>query len=96
MKNSNIFTLYGMAYKSAPYIETDLSKSELKLFAVSAVACLSGEMVETRVPFENTWEYANKNGASVIAINVDKNKEDLIDFIYNKSADEIIAEQSEE
>jgi LCP family protein required for cell wall assembly len=96
VKSSNIFTLYGMAYKSAPYIETDLTKSELERFAISAVTCLSGEMVETRVPFEGTWEYANKNGASVIAINVDKNKEDLIDFIYNKSADEIISEQSEE
>lgn len=95
MKNSNLFTLYGMAYKSAPYIETDLTKTQLKTLALSAATCLSGEMVETRVPFDNTWEYANKNGASVITINVDDNKQDLIDFIYNKSADEIIAEQNE-
>ncbi|MFR5875986.1 MAG: LCP family protein, partial [Eubacterium sp.] len=93
MKSSNLFSLYGMAYKSAPYIETDLSKSQIKSLAVCAAACLSGKMVETRVPFEGTWEYANKNGASVIAINVDDNKKELIDYIYDKSADDIIAEQ---
>lgn len=96
MKSSNLFTLYGMAYKSAPYIETDLSKGQLKSLALSAAACLSGSMVETRVPFEGTWEYANKSGASVIAVNTEKNKQALIDYIYNKSADEIIAEQEAE
>lgn len=96
MKRSNLFTLYSMAYKSAPYIETDLSKTQLKTLALSAAVCLSGEMVQTRVPFEDTWEYANKSGASVISINVDKNKQNLIEFIYDKSADEIIAEQESE
>lgn len=96
MKSSNLFTLYGMTYKSAPYIETDLSKTQLKSIAACAAVCLSGKMVETRVPFEGTWEYANKGGASVISINVDNNKQNLIDFIYNKSADEITAEQEAE
>lgn len=94
VKHSNPFTLYKMAYNSTPYIQTNLKKSELKKIAASAGICL-GDMVQTKVPFEHTWEYANKNGASVIAINVEKNKEQLIDFIYNKTAAEIEAEQEE-
>lgn len=94
VKHSNPFTLYKMVYNSTPYIETNLSKHELKKLAACASVCL-GNMVQTKVPFEHTWEYANKNGASVIAINVEKNKEQLIDFIYKKSATEIKAEQEE-
>lgn len=94
VKHSNPFTLYKMAYNSTPYIQTDLKKSELKKIALCASICL-GDMVQEKVPFEHTWEYANKNGASVIAINTEKNKDKLIDFIYNKSAAEIEAEQED-
>lgn len=94
VKKANVFTLYKMAYKSAPYIETDLSKGKLIKIAMQAMTCLTGDMVETRVPFDGTWEYANINGASVISIDPDKNKELLRDYIYKKSADEIQAEEA--
>lgn len=94
VKHSNPFTLYKMVYNSTPYIETNLTKGELKKIAMCAGICL-GNMFQTKVPFEHTWEYANKKGASVIAINVEKNREQLIDFIYNKTAAELEAEQEE-
>ncbi|MGN0528391.1 MAG: LCP family protein [Eubacterium sp.] len=96
VKSSNPFTLYKMASNAAPYIETDLTKGQLKRTALCAVMCLSGDMVQTKVPFDGTWEYANIRGNSVITINKDKNKEQLIDYIYNKTAQEITAEQEEE
>ena len=83
-KKGGIFTLYKMASASAKYIETDLSKGQLMSIAASALPCLKGDMPQEKVPFDGTWEYANKGGASVIAINVDKNKEMLIDYIYNQ------------
>lgn len=95
VKSGNPFKLYKMARGCAPYIETDLSKFQLKTLGVSAVACLSGDMVETRVPFDGTWEYATISGNSVIAINADKNKEKLIDYIYNMSAEEIKAQEKD-
>ena len=95
VKSSNPFTLYKMASNAAPYIETDLTKGQLKRTALCAVMCLSGDMVQTKVPFDGTWEYANIRGNSVITINKDKNKEQLIDYIYNKTAQEITAEQEE-
>lgn len=96
IKSSNPFTLYKMASNAAPYIETDLTKGQLKRTALRAVMCLSGDMVQTKVPFNGTWEYANIRGNSVITINKDKNKEQLIDYIYNKTAQEITAEQEQE
>lgn len=83
-KKGGIFTLYKMANASAKYIETDLSKAQLMTIAAAALPCLKGDMPQEKVPFDGTWEYANKGGASVIAINVDKNKELLIDYIYNQ------------
>jgi len=83
-KKGGPFTLYKMASASAKYIETDLSKAQLTGIAAAAVRCLGGGMPQEKVPFEGTWEYANKGGASVIAINVEKNKEMLIDYIYNQ------------
>lgn len=94
VKHSNPFSLYKMLYSSTPYIQTDLKKSELKKIALCAAICL-GDMVQEKVPFEHTWEYANKNGASVIAINTEKNRDRLIEFIYDKSAADIESEQEE-
>jgi LCP family protein required for cell wall assembly len=92
VKKGNPFKLINMAMRSAPYIETDLTKGQLCRIALMGATCIKGEMVQQRVPFEHTWDYANKNGASVIAINTEKNKDKLIDYIYNKTAEEVKAE----
>ena len=90
---TNPLRLLKLANASAPYLETDLSKSELKKIAIYAMPCLKGERTDARVPFDKTWEYANINGASVIKVDADKNKEMLIEYIYEKSAEEILAEE---
>ncbi|MCM1286341.1 MAG: LCP family protein [Acetobacter sp.] len=95
-KKSSPIRLYSMASKSAPYIETNLTKGELFSIALKAAGCLGGEYLQDKVPFESTWWYDNINGNSVISINVEKNKEKLIDYIYNKSAEEILAEHDED
>lgn len=85
----NPFQLYALANNSAPYLETNLSKGQLMRLAAATAPCIRGEMPQARVPFDGTWEYANKRGASVIAIDTEKNKELLIDFIYHQSAEEL-------
>lgn len=87
IKSSNPFTLLNMAYKSAPYIETDLTKGEIRGLIFRAVPCLAGDIQQTKVPFEETWEYTTIQGNSVIEINTEKNKEMLIDYIYNQKAE---------
>ena len=92
VKSANPAKLLLMASKCAPYIETNLSKTDIMQIGVSALSCI-GTMVETRVPFDSTWSYKTIQGNSVIGIDAEKNKEMLIDTIYNKTPDEI--EQSE-
>ena len=91
---ANPFKLYKLANAAAPYLETDLSKSELKSLAVSALPCLKTR-TDARVPFDGTWEYANINGASVIRIDADKNKDILREYIYERTAEDILAEEAE-
>lgn len=72
----------------APFIETDLSKDEIIKAGISAVSCISGGFEQASCPFEGTWKYENKGGASVIGLDVDANKEKLRDFIYNQAKSE--------
>lgn len=37
-----------------------------------------------RIPFDNTWKYANMDGRSVVSINLAKNRELLHDLIYGE------------
>lgn len=92
---SNPFKLYKMASKSAPYISTDLSKGEITSLVGKAGLCITGDMVQTKVPFEGSWSYANIRGNSVISIDVEENKQLLTDYIYNMSAEEINALENE-
>lgn len=88
VKKSGPVGLYQMASDSSPYIETNLTKSQLMSIATSALGCM-GEMVETKVPFDGTWKYENIRGNSVITIDKGKNKKKLIDYIYKKTPQEI-------
>lgn len=92
-KHSNPFRLYKMAFKSAPYIETDISKGGLIRLAMQAGICITGDMHQTKVPFEGTWSYETIQGNSVIGIDTKENKEMLIDYIYNKSSADIQADE---
>lgn len=92
---SNPLKLYKMASNSAEFITTDLTKGEITKLIGMAGICITGDMVQAKVPFDGTWEYATIYGNSVISINVEENKQMLIDYIYNMSADEINALEEE-
>lgn len=89
---TNPLKLYKMAYNSAPYIETDLSKGELMGLVSKAGTC-AANIHQTSVPFDGTWDYATIWGNSVIKINTEKNKDKLIDYIYNLSSADIKAQE---
>ncbi len=71
-----------MLNKIAPYIDTDLSTAEIINAALKAAGNISGGFQQEACPFDGTWEYANKGGASVISLNKEKNKQKLAEFIY--------------
>lgn len=80
--HSGPVTDYKMAKDVAPYIETNLSKTQIIKASFRAVNCISGGFEQTHLPFDDTWQYAKKGGASVISIDKDENKEKLIDYLY--------------
>lgn len=82
-KHSGVFRLLNMAFKSAPYIETDLTKSEIMKLASMAAICITGDIQQEKVPFEGTWEYASIKGNSVISIDLEANRQKIEDYIYN-------------
>ena len=92
---TNPFKLYKMAYNSAPYIETDLSKGELMGLVSKAGTCVAN-IHQTSIPFDGTWDYATIWGNSVIKINTKKNKDKLIDYIYNLSSADIKSQEKED
>lgn len=94
MKSTNPVTLYKMASNAAPYIETDMTKSQLCSFVAKAGSCASSTH-QARVPFPDTWWYETINGNSVISINKDENKKQLIDYIYNKTSEQLDKEEAE-
>lgn len=86
---SNPTKLFSIANNCAEYIETDLSKAKLEKIGFSITKCFANDMTEARVPFDGTWSYANINGNSVIRLDAEQNRDMLIDYIYNKSYDDI-------
>lgn len=74
---------YKAASNVAPYIQTDLTKSEIRGLVFDALACVGGGFDQNSCPFDGTWEYATHGGASVIDLDKDANKDKLIDYIYN-------------
>ena len=94
--HSNPFKLYKMAFNSAPYIETNMSKGGLMSFALQAGLCVTGGIHQTSLPFDGTWDYATIRGNSVISINTEKNKDKLIDYVYSMSSKDIEAEESKD
>lgn len=77
-------TAFSTLSSAAPYIETNLSQGELMALGFKALGSISGGFQQETCPFEGTWSYTNKSGASVIGINVDENKEKLAEFIYGE------------
>lgn len=76
-----------MLNKIAPFIDTDLNKSEIIGLALKIAGNISGGFQQKACPFDGTWEYATRSGASVIALNVEKNKQKIAEFIYNNKND---------
>lgn len=79
---------YKAASNVAPYIQTDLTKNEIRGLIFDALMCVGGGFDQNSCPFDGTWEYATHGGASVIDLDTDANKDKLIDYIYNSEKPE--------
>lgn len=65
-------------------IQTNLSPDTLFTMGLEVVNKGDIEISKGRMPDDNTWKYANKDGRSVITINFEKNTEYLHKLIYQE------------
>ena len=86
---AGIAGLLKTAKNVAPYIETTLSTPDLIKLALSLGTCLAKSgadidemLISQKIPFDGTWDYANKWDGSSIVIDLEENRQLLYSSIY--------------
>jgi len=64
------------------YVDTNIAPNTIFTLGLELLGSKENKLEQARVPFDGTWQYANKGGRSVVTINLSKNKELLHDFLY--------------
>jgi LCP family protein required for cell wall assembly len=72
----------GVAKKTLPLIETDMTQNQLAAFAMRSIPALRYAREQKQVPFTNTWTNATKSGMDVLTFSIEKNAEFLQAYIY--------------
>jgi len=82
MDSRDVKTLSGFIDYAMGNIETNMRPEKMFLFAViisnNNALCIN----QGRVPADDTWKYASKDGKSVLVIDFEKNKEYLYSGLY--------------
>ncbi|MCR5485284.1 MAG: LCP family protein [Clostridiales bacterium] len=83
VKRAGVANLTPMLNEVFPQVETDMSPVTLTNFAMSSAVLYLGFKVESQqIPADGTWADANKNGQSVLSVDLEKNRQVIYDFIY--------------
>jgi len=64
------------------YVDTNVAPNTIFTLGLELLGAKENKMEQARIPFDGTWQYANKGGRSVVTINLEKNKALLHDFLY--------------
>ena len=76
-------TLLKVAKEITPFVQTDLSKSEItKLSIKASTSYLKYDIEQMSIPADGTWKSATKSGQSVIVFDIEENSRLLKNFIY--------------
>lgn len=85
---TNPFKLMSIVKQVLPNISTDISSSELAGLAVgAALRYIHYDIRQQQIPAENTWTDARISGQLVLKMDIEKNKEILKSFLYDKETD---------
>lgn len=66
------------------YVRTNLPVTKLASLGLSLLQNQDLQFETSRVPFDDTWHYARKRGASVIVFDIEQNAELLHEFLYGE------------
>lgn len=76
-------TLLKVAKEITPFVQTDLSKSEItKLSVKASTSYLKYDIEQMSIPADGTWKSATKSGQSVLVFDIEENSRLLKNFIY--------------
>ncbi len=82
---TNPFKLMSIVKEVLPNISTDITKSELMGLAAGAAArYIHYDIKQQQIPAEDTWTDARISGQLVLKMDLEKNKEILRSFLYDK------------
>jgi len=78
----NPIKLTNFLTETLKYVDTNVAPNTIFTLGLELLGAKENKMEQARIPFDGTWQYANKGGRSVVTINLEKNKALLHDFLY--------------
>jgi polyisoprenyl-teichoic acid--peptidoglycan teichoic acid transferase len=69
------------------YMDTNIKTDTIFTLGLEVLGSGNNAISETRVPFDDTWSYANKSGRSVVTIDLEENRKLLHEYLYEESAE---------
>ena len=80
----NPITLTSFITESLDYVDTNISPDTVFTLGLDLISAKKYTVQQARVPFDDTWQYASKEGRSVVTINLERNKSLLHEFLYGE------------
>lgn len=82
----NIIEVYSLLNILFSEVETNLNKSEIIRFSSIGIRSTKNSVDELRLPYEGTYQYKRIRGMAVLVPDIEKNKQILHDFIFNRGS----------
>ena len=83
VKTPNLFRVFNFANTTASQITTNINALEMYGLSLQVPCLLTFDLVQQRIPADDTWYYDDVDGQSVIVVDFEQNTKYLSDTIYN-------------
>ncbi len=83
VKTPNLFKVFNFANTTASQITTNINALEMYGLSLQVPYLLTFDLVQQRIPTDDTWYYDDIDGQSVIVVDFEQNTKYLSDTIYN-------------
>ncbi len=83
IKNQSIIKTISVANDILPLIQTDISPMKMTFTVISSVTKLNYSMTQFRIPLDDAYSNERINGQAVLVPDIEKNTNELHNYIYN-------------
>ena len=81
-KNIGIAEMFNLLVSMYDYVDTNMSIQDMYSLGMTVLKFGNIKIGENRIPADDSWSYANVRGMSVLNLDMEKNREALLDYIY--------------